>query len=453
MKAALNVSTQKTAEVRAASVTLNRPFNSVRQVQSGIVQLQQTIGNRAVQRLWKTGKLQAALENGQPDNIYEQKVIRVANQMLQRKPMSKEIKDLEKQLQSKQLERYLLKLEMDADEERFFTDVYDERAASTLKKDTEKMKAEAQGDIQNVIPSHGLAVLRKAVEVVGSAGNVTLVVRFELTYLAMGEADSRKESAIDIPRIEKTIHDVWTVELATGRYPHTKFQIMPQVTFRQNTQKKNDKALQIIVRGEDKDPSTGTYWTGEISLAAAHLRGNRIIVIAHELYHLFGFFDTYFTMETPSAKIPGGKKKVLNVGRADQAGRGDLLGMSDPKHLKDALGRGEISQHDYDRQMLLQLHVWEEDADAILYALGVPPIEKRSKPSSDPESEDFEMQAMSELNEIKNNGEQKLKEIRRHIQRATESIDWVQMAERAIQLDEEIAVIQRRIIELKSGGV
>jgi len=44
--------------------------------------LQNTIGNRAVQRLFKSGFLQAKLSIGQPDDIYEQEADRVADEVM-----------------------------------------------------------------------------------------------------------------------------------------------------------------------------------------------------------------------------------------------------------------------------------------------------------------------------------------------------------------------------------
>jgi hypothetical protein len=47
-----------------------------------ILQLQRTAGNKAVQRLIKSGALQAKLRVGQPDDIYEQEADRVAEQVV-----------------------------------------------------------------------------------------------------------------------------------------------------------------------------------------------------------------------------------------------------------------------------------------------------------------------------------------------------------------------------------
>lgn len=47
-----------------------------------VLHLQRTIGNQAVQRLFKSGILQAKLRIGQPNDIYEQEADRVAEQVM-----------------------------------------------------------------------------------------------------------------------------------------------------------------------------------------------------------------------------------------------------------------------------------------------------------------------------------------------------------------------------------
>lgn len=47
-----------------------------------ILFLQRTIGNQAVQRLFKSGVIQAKLKIGQPNDIYEQEADRVAEQVM-----------------------------------------------------------------------------------------------------------------------------------------------------------------------------------------------------------------------------------------------------------------------------------------------------------------------------------------------------------------------------------
>ena len=47
-----------------------------------ILRLQRTIGNRAVERLIKSGTLQAKLKIGKPNDIYEQEADKVADQVM-----------------------------------------------------------------------------------------------------------------------------------------------------------------------------------------------------------------------------------------------------------------------------------------------------------------------------------------------------------------------------------
>ncbi len=47
-----------------------------------ILFLQKTIGNQSVQRLFKSGYIQAKLKIGQPNDIYEQEADKVADQIM-----------------------------------------------------------------------------------------------------------------------------------------------------------------------------------------------------------------------------------------------------------------------------------------------------------------------------------------------------------------------------------
>ena len=47
-----------------------------------ILSFQRTIGNQTVQRLFKSGVIQAKLKIGQPNDIYEQEADRVAEQVM-----------------------------------------------------------------------------------------------------------------------------------------------------------------------------------------------------------------------------------------------------------------------------------------------------------------------------------------------------------------------------------
>ena len=72
-----------------------------------ILFLQRTIGNQAVQRLFKSGVLQAKLKIGQPGDIYEQEADRIAN-LVMRMPETKmqrqdEEKEEEELIQTKPL--------------------------------------------------------------------------------------------------------------------------------------------------------------------------------------------------------------------------------------------------------------------------------------------------------------------------------------------------------------
>lgn len=82
MKTILNGNTQKKSEARPAPIVMNRPCCAIHSIQGGLWQLQKAVGNKEIQRLYKTGKLQAFLRIGQPNDVYEQEAERVADHVL-----------------------------------------------------------------------------------------------------------------------------------------------------------------------------------------------------------------------------------------------------------------------------------------------------------------------------------------------------------------------------------
>jgi hypothetical protein len=280
-------------------------------------------------------------------------------------------------------------------------------------------------------------MIRKIVTVSGSDTSATLSANLQLTYKALSDADGQKRAAIDIPRIETVIRDVWNVKIAHGEYAGVEFRLNPTVTFLPRGQKRSENAFLITVRGPDKEPSTGDGVHGEISLAAAHLEGARVIVVAHELAHAFGFVDTYLTEELKQKG--GGKTQRMAVGRTDLAGRADLLGMIDPVNLDKALKKGAITPAESARQRG-PVHIWEEEASIVLRTLGVQPPGPR-RPS--PDDDDFDPQL--ELDRIKNEGEGKLADIRARRKRVDDAIESVNMAEEIIKLEEEEKSLKAQI--------
>ncbi len=82
----------KTAKLSSRSQRTERS-EAPRSPMDQVLFLQRTIGNQAVQRLFKSGALQAKLKIGQPNDIYEQEADRVADMVMrmpeptvQRKP-------------------------------------------------------------------------------------------------------------------------------------------------------------------------------------------------------------------------------------------------------------------------------------------------------------------------------------------------------------------------------
>jgi len=68
-----------------------------------ILFLQRTIGNQAVQRLIKSGALQAKLRIGQPGDVYEQEADRVADKVMRMPEPEMQLQEEEEILQTKTL--------------------------------------------------------------------------------------------------------------------------------------------------------------------------------------------------------------------------------------------------------------------------------------------------------------------------------------------------------------
>jgi Zn-dependent peptidase ImmA (M78 family) len=355
---------------------------------------------------------------------------------------------LEARLSAKIAERERLRRRMEASQDRFAAGVLRERSDEAYQRTRERLRSQAQSALQRTMLQRTLGHLQRAITVTLTENN-TYVLRtnIELSFAALSGDAAAQQAVIQIPRIAQTLRDAWRVDMQQGRYAGRRFQLQPVITHRPSTQTRRQDALQIIVRGNDSDPSSGDFLTGEISLANAHLQSNRIIVVAHELNHLFGDFDTYLIEITPTEELPAGRRRRHAVGRSDASGRSDLLGMVDPVVLQRWLQAGEITQAEYDRQTTAP-RIWQEDADNILYALGITPVPENERPMPSPESADYIEEANRRLEAQRQAAQQRLDRVRRRRTRSVESIEWVQMAERAMQLDAEIADLRRRISEL-----
>ena len=124
--------------------------------------------------------------------------------------------------------------------------------------------------------------------------------------------------------------------------------------------------------------------------------------------------------------------------------------MVDPKKLREWRDSGVISQAELDRQTRTQAKVWQEDAERILHALGAPPNAPKPATRSDPKSPDFD--PSEALRETEAKAQRRLAEIQSATDRYADIADSVKKAERAIQLDQEIAALQKKIAALKSRG-
>lgn len=367
-----------------------------------------------------------------------------ATPSLQRQPASDDVAALERELQGKMSERAMLARMLEESQKAAVEDVQNRRVKTGAQREQAKLKAGAQRDLQTQVAE----VLKNKIDVIRGKDGFTLRARIELSYPGLKEADGKSTAAADIPRIEKTTREAWTIDMTEGRYAGNKFRLEPRIEFRPNTHPRSDKALQYIVRRDATGDTVADFQRGEVSFNPEHLQGDRVVIAAHELYHLFGFIvDMYYI---PDKKVKSGPGAQYSVGRVDVAGRADLLGMVDPKKLREWRDSGVISQAELDRQTRTQAKVWQEDAERILYALGAPPNEPKTAARSDPGSPDFD--SSEALRETEAKAQRRLAEIQRATDRYADIADSVKKAERAIQLDQEIAALQKKIAELKARG-
>ncbi len=279
--------------------------------------------------------------------------------------------------------------------------------------------------------------IRRAVTASQSGNTVTLSANIQLTYLALSDQEARQRAGTDIPRIEAAIRNVWQVDITSGEYAGISFRLRPTVTYLPRGSNRADNAFRIEIRGPDTAPSAGDPVSGSISLAPAHLQGSRVIVVAHELAHLFGFTDVYFSM---TARGPGNQtRERWNVARSDPANRPDLLGLIDPDFLGRLQRRGAVTPQDVARQTG-QVRVWEEEASVVLRTLGVAPLPPQ-RPT--PESEDFDPTV--ELDRVRREGEARLAPIRERRQRAENSLQWLETVEEIMRLEREEASLSARL--------
>jgi hypothetical protein len=154
-----------------------------------------------------------------------------------------------------------------------------------------------------------------------------------------------------------------------------------------------------------------------------------VIVVAHELAHVFGFTDTYLSEFRRDRQ--GHTTERMTVARGDAANRPDLLGMIDPTILERKQRAGAVSAQDVARQTR-PVRVWEEEAAIVLGTLGVsPPTPARPTP----DSENFDPQV--ELDRVQGEGDARLADIRRRRARIDETMRSLELAEEIMRLEAE----------------
>ena len=286
--------------------------------------------------------------------------------------------------------------------------------------------------------------VRRAVTVSRSGNSVNVTANMQITYLALSDADGRQQAATDIPRIAAAIRDVWQVNITSGEYAGVMFRLLPAVTYLPRSSPRANNSFLIEVRPPIaaapndvfQNPSDGNPTTGIISLNPGHLQGARVIVVAHELLHLFGFLpDAY----APPLERGGRRVGFWSVARDDAANRADLLGLIDPAVLQRLLSEGSARPEDVARQSGT-VRIWEREASIVLGSLGVEP--PAPQPPM-PDSEDFDPAA--DLQRERREGEARLAPYRARRQRAESAVQWLQTVEQIMTLEREERDLNARL--------
>jgi hypothetical protein len=333
-----------------------------------------------------------------------------------------------------------LRAQHDQLSDRFAASAVGERQRESLARGRERLRAQVRTESAAPRLWGGTFAARRilqgaSVSVSGTTATVTANLR--IAYLALSDQDGRRQAAVDIPRIEAAIRDVWRVDIASGDYAGLQFRLLPRISYVPKSAPPPTDAFLIQVRAPDTGPSSGDSVHGLISLSPAHLQGARVIVVAHELAHLFGFVDAY--LRGTRRERGGGTVAMASVGRIDPRNRPDLLGMIDPVVLERWRREGAITAQQVARQTG-PVHVWEEDATIVLRTLGVAPP---PRPRPTPDSADFDPQV--ELDRIRRAGETRLSGIRERQERIENSIQALALAERIIALEGEERQLNARL--------
>ena len=359
---------------------------------------------------------------------------------LQRQPADKGVAELELELNAKLEERAMLARMLQEASDKIAADVSRRRIQTGSKTEEARLKAGAQGDLQKLVP---VDVLKNKIDIVRTKDGFTVNVRIELSYPGNTYSEGWVMSANHIPGIKQALLAAWSVDISEGAYAGKNFRLEPRIEFRPNTRTADTKALQFIVRKDAAGGTVAQWQLGEISFNPEHLKGDRVVIAAHELYHLFGWIvDAYYE---PTPKATSGPGARYSVGRGDPKGRADLLGMVDPKKLREWRDHGHITQAEFERQSRGPVKVWQEDAARILHALGAPPNPAQTAPTVyDPSSPSHHPQAAARR-------AQGAKQEQAAAEKG-ESADTIWKMERAMQLDKEIPELQKRIADLKARG-
>jgi hypothetical protein len=359
-----------------------------------ISHLHHALGNRIVGRMIRSGLLQTG-------------------PCIQKTPPTRE--ELQQQLVELIMRRSMLELKVVWIKRGSVEPLADAISRRSNREDLARMRATARSErLTFPIPLSALNMMRKVIRISQSNTGVRLHARMEITFPGQSNVRGVQMAAREIPRIRQAILNSWTVQINSGPYRGISFILNPIITYRPPARARNPDAWQIIVRAQPGGASAGTWWNGIIDLNPDHLKGSEIVIVAHEVYHLFGYKDAYSSVQT-------GQRRRWIVGREDPGNRPDLLGMVSQKGLQRRLGINEITREQYDRQTVRTPTAWEEDVSVILQALAVPTPRQ------------FQLNQTAE----------EIGSLRRELN----SLEWIRTVEEIQQVNEQIEQILRQLGE------
>lgn len=194
------------------------------------------------------------------------------------------------------------------------------------------------------------ALNNKPVSIAVNATDVTINVKFHVKF-----EDPAMQSKFSVVQdtMNKGLDMIWNQQLQGDAFGGRKFKVVPSYTLIDSTTARDNNFWLIVIRKVDPgpinypgckvtNPGSGVPTSvtepscdgGVMFIPPSHI--SKPGVLGHELLHLFGLVDRYFS-ETHFPK-GGGKPVNVNIPLRDTKGRADPLAAQDGTILKEDLG-------------------------------------------------------------------------------------------------------------------